>query len=103
MEYLKLQTGASLLHVPYRGTAPSVNDVLAGQVQVLFTGAPALMPHIKAGKLRALAVSSPHRIALLPEVPTVAESGVAGTRASRPTSGTAWWRRRARPRPSSRR
>jgi tripartite-type tricarboxylate transporter receptor subunit TctC len=79
MEYLKLQTGASLLHVPYRGTAPAVNDVLAGQVQVLFTGAPALMPHIKAGKLRALAVSSPHRIALLPEVPTVAESGVAGT------------------------
>jgi tripartite-type tricarboxylate transporter receptor subunit TctC len=66
--------------VPYRGTAPAVNDLLAGQLQVLFTGAPALMPHIKAGKLRALAVSSPHRIALLPEVPTVAESGVAGTK-----------------------
>jgi tripartite-type tricarboxylate transporter receptor subunit TctC len=79
MEYLKLQTGTSFMHVPYRGTAPSVNDVLAGQLQVLFTGAPALMPHIKTGKLRALAVSSPHRMALLPEVPTVAESGVAGT------------------------
>jgi tripartite-type tricarboxylate transporter receptor subunit TctC len=79
MEYLKLQTGTSFLHIPYKGTAPSVNDLLAGQVQVLFTGAPALLPHIKAGKMRALAVSSPRRIALLPEVPTVAESGVAGT------------------------
>ena len=80
MEYLKLQTGASLLHVPYRGTAPSVTDLLAGQVQALFTGAPALLQQIKAGKLRALAVSSPHRIALLPDVPTVAESGVPGTK-----------------------
>jgi len=79
MEYLKLQTGTSFLHIPYRGTSPAVNDLLAGQLQVLFTGAPALVPHIKAGNLRALAVSSPHRIALLPEVPTVAESGVAGT------------------------
>ncbi|WP_422823282.1 Bug family tripartite tricarboxylate transporter substrate binding protein [Variovorax ureilyticus] len=80
MEYLKLQTGASFLHIPYRGTAPAVQDLLAGQVQVLFTGAPALLPHIKAGKLRALAVSSPKRIALLPDVPTVAESGVPGTK-----------------------
>jgi tripartite-type tricarboxylate transporter receptor subunit TctC len=80
MEYLKLQTGASFLHIPYRGTAPAVTDLLAGQVQLLFTGAPALLPHIKAGKLRALAVSSPKRIALLPEVPTVAESGVPGTK-----------------------
>ena len=79
MEYLKLQTGTSFLHIPYRGTAPAVNDLLAGQVQVLFTGTPALLPHIKAGKIRALAVSSPRRIAQLPEVPTVAESAVAGT------------------------
>ncbi|SCK24086.1 Tripartite-type tricarboxylate transporter, receptor component TctC [Variovorax sp. HW608] len=79
-EYLKLQTGASFLHIPYRGTAPAVTDLLAGQVQLLFTGAPALLPHIKAGKLRALAVSSPKRIASLPEVPTVAESGVPGTK-----------------------
>ena len=79
MEYLKLQTRSSLLHIPYRGTAPSITDLVAGQVQVLFTGAPALLPHIKSGRIRALAVSSPRRMALLPEVPTVAESGVAGT------------------------
>ena len=80
MEYFKMQAGISLLHIPYRGTAPSVTDLLAGQVQALFTGVPALLPHIKAGKMRALAVSSPKRLAVLPEVPTVAESGVAGTR-----------------------
>jgi tripartite-type tricarboxylate transporter receptor subunit TctC len=80
MEYLKLQTGASFLHIPYRGTAPAVTDLLAGQVQLLFTGAPALLPHIKAGKLRALAVSSPKRMPSLPDVPTVAESGVPGTK-----------------------
>ncbi|MES3003031.1 MAG: tripartite tricarboxylate transporter substrate binding protein [Pseudomonadota bacterium] len=80
MEYLKAQAGISLLHIPYRGTAPSVTDLLAGQVQALFTGGPALLPHIKAGKMRALAVSSPKRMSQLPEVPTVAQSGVPGTK-----------------------
>ena len=80
MEYLKLQTGTSFLHIPYRGTGPSVTDLLGNQVQVLFTGIPALLPHIKSGKMRALAVSSPKRFALLPDVPTVAESGAAGTK-----------------------
>ena len=80
MEYLKLQTRISVLHVPYKGTAPSVNDLLAGQVQLLFTGAPALLPHIKAGKMKALAVSSAQRLAQLPDAPTVAESGVPGTK-----------------------
>jgi tripartite-type tricarboxylate transporter receptor subunit TctC len=80
MEYFKLQTGTSFLHIPYRGTAPSVTDLLAGQVQVLFTGVPALLPHIRAGKMRALAVSSPRRLAVLTDVPTVAESGIPGTK-----------------------
>lgn len=79
-EYLKMQAGISLLHIPYRGTAPAVTDLLAGQVQLLFTGVPPLLPHIKAGKVRAIAVSSPRRLALLPEVPTVAESGIPGTK-----------------------
>ncbi|KQP35577.1 tripartite tricarboxylate transporter substrate binding protein [Pseudorhodoferax sp. Leaf274] len=80
MEYLKLQTGLQALHVPYKGTAPSVNDLLGGQVQLLFTGAPALLPHIRAGGMRAIAVSSARRLPQLPDVPTVAETGVAGTR-----------------------
>lgn len=80
MEYLKMQTGSSFLHIPYRGTGPSVTDLLGGQVQVLFTGIPALLPHIRSGRMHALAVSSPKRLALLPDVPTVAESGVAGTK-----------------------
>jgi tripartite-type tricarboxylate transporter receptor subunit TctC len=80
MEYFKLQTGTSFLHIPYRGTAPSVQDLLGGQLQVLFTGVPALLPQIKAGKMRALAVSSPRRLAVLPDVPTVAESGIPGTK-----------------------
>lgn len=79
MEYLKLQTGTSALHIPYRGTAPSINDLLAGQVQILFTGAPALLPFIKGGKMVPIAVSSPKRLGALPDVPTVAETGVPGT------------------------
>jgi tripartite-type tricarboxylate transporter receptor subunit TctC len=77
-EYLKLRTKTFLLHIPYRGTAPSVTDLIAGQVDATFTGAPAVIAHIRSGRLRALAVSSPERIAALPDVPTVAESGYAG-------------------------
>lgn len=80
MEYLKLSARMPMLHIPYRGAAPAVADVIAGQVQAVFTGAPALLQHVKAGKVRAIAVSSSKRIPSLPEVPTVAESGVAGTR-----------------------
>ena len=77
-EYFKLRAGIFMAHIPYRGTAPSVTDLLSGQVDATFTGTPAVLPHIRSGKLRALAVSSPARIAALPEVPTVAESGFPG-------------------------
>lgn len=68
----------SMLHIPYRGTAPSLTDLLGGQVDATFTGAPAVLPHVRSGRLRALAVSSTQRIPTLPDVPTVAESGYPG-------------------------
>jgi len=77
-ESLKLRTGIFMSHIPYRGTAPSVTDLLGGQVDATFTGAPAVLPHLRGGRLRALAVSSKVRLPTLPEVPTVAESGYAG-------------------------
>ena len=77
-EYLKLKAGFFMLHIPYRGTAPSVTDLLGGQVDATFTGAPTVLPHVRAGRLRALAVSSVQRLPSLPDVPTVAESGYPG-------------------------
>ena len=78
MEYLKQTAGLDMPHVPYKGTGPMITDLLAGQTQATFTGALPLVPHIKAGKLRPLAVGSAKRIAALPDVPTVAESGYKG-------------------------
>lgn len=77
-EYLKLRARLFMLHIPYRGTAPSITDLIGGTVDATFTGAPTVLPHIRSGKLRALAVSSTQRMAALPDVPTVAESGFPG-------------------------
>lgn len=77
-ERLKMRAGIFVAHIPYRGAAPSVNDVIAGHVDSIFTGSPALLPHIRGGRLRAIAVSSASRLPTLPDVPTVAESGFPG-------------------------
>ena len=68
-----MMTGVDMLHVPYRGTAPAVTDLLAGQVQVMFDPILSSIAHIKAGKLRALAVTSATRSELLPDIPAVGD------------------------------
>jgi tripartite-type tricarboxylate transporter receptor subunit TctC len=73
-ELFKLMTGVNMLHVPYRGNAAALTDLLGGQVQVLFDSISSSIEHIRAGKLRALAVTTATRLAALPDVPTVAES-----------------------------
>jgi tripartite-type tricarboxylate transporter receptor subunit TctC len=72
-EQFKLATGTDIIHVPYRGVGPALNDAVGGQIQILFDNLPTSLPLIKDSKLRALAVSSPHRLDILPEVPTFAE------------------------------
>jgi tripartite-type tricarboxylate transporter receptor subunit TctC len=75
MEYLKLVAGLFITHIPYRGTGPMLTDLLAGRTQATNTGLPALISHIKSGKLRPIAVGSAQRVSSLPDVPTVAELG----------------------------
>ena len=72
-EYFKLMTGTDLTHVPYRGAAPAVTDLLGGQIQVAFTEMATSLGHVKAGRLRALAVTTAARAEALPDVPTLAE------------------------------
>ena len=76
-EMFKIKTGANLTHIPYRGSAPAVVDLLGGQVSVMFDTIPSALPHIKDGKTKALAVTTSKRSSALPNVPTLIESGVA--------------------------
>ena len=78
MEMLKAATGIKLVHVPYKGLIPALNDVVGGQVPLMFAGMSGALPHIQSGRLRALAVGGVKRSPALPAVPTVAEAGVAG-------------------------
>ena len=77
-EMFKNMTGTNMLHVPYKGSALIVNDLLGGQIQISFSDMPVALPHVKAGKLRALAVTSAKPTPLVPGVPSVAEAGVPG-------------------------
>ncbi|MEG2047882.1 MAG: tripartite tricarboxylate transporter substrate binding protein BugE [Comamonas sp.] len=74
-EQFKRSTGTDMLHIPYRGAGPAINDVLGGQVPVYFDQVASSLVHVKAGKLRAIAVSWPQRLDVLPDVPTYAEAG----------------------------
>jgi tripartite-type tricarboxylate transporter receptor subunit TctC len=78
MELLKSMAGIDLVHVPYKGSAPAIADLIGGQVQVGFDNVPNALPHVKAGKLRALAVSTAARAPSAPQVPPMAEAGVPG-------------------------
>jgi len=72
-ELFNIMTGVNMVHVPYRGNAPALTDLIAGQVQMMFADAPSSIEHVKAGKLRALAVTTAERSEFLPEMPTVSE------------------------------
>ncbi len=78
MELFKMQTGTQMLHVPYKGSAFAVPDLVGGRFDTMFGSAPALMPHVKSGRIRALGITSLKRSAVLPDIPTLNESGVPG-------------------------
>jgi tripartite-type tricarboxylate transporter receptor subunit TctC len=84
-EMFKAATGVDIVHVPYKGTVQAVSDLVAGQVQMVFADMVPAMPHIRAGRLRPLAVTTAARSAVLPEVPTMIEAGIPGYRAG------VWW------------
>ena len=77
-ELFKTMAKVDMVHIPYKGGAPAMVDLIAGQVQLIFSSAPTAVPQVKAGKIRALAVTTARRSAVLPELPTVAESGLPG-------------------------
>ena len=77
MELFKQKTGTDFIHIPYKGMAPAVPDVLAGRVQVMITGYPTFNTHLESGKIRVLGAANIQRSAMLPQVPTLAEQGAA--------------------------
>ena len=81
-ELFKVMAGVTMTHVPYKGSAPAIADLVGGQVQLMFDNLPSALPQIKAGRLRALGVTSAQRASALPDVPTIAESGLPGYEAS---------------------
>jgi tripartite-type tricarboxylate transporter receptor subunit TctC len=81
-ELFNSMTGLHIQHIPYKGSAPAVNDLLGNQIGLMFDNLPSSFQHVKAGKLRALAVTSAKRSPALPDVPTVAEAGVPGYEAT---------------------
>jgi len=78
MEMFRSAAKIDVVHIPYKGAGPAATEVMAGQVSLLFNNPLGSMPHVKAGRLRALAISGPRRIAAMPDVPTIAESGLPG-------------------------
>ena len=112
-ELFKMLTGINMVHVPYRGGAPALTDLLAGQVQVMFDNIPTCAEHVKSGKLRGLAVTSTTRSEVLPDLPVVADFlpgyeasawyGIARQRTRRPKSSTSSIRRSTKSLPIPRR
>lgn len=78
VEMLKFMTGIDMVHIPYKGTAPAITDVLAGHVSLMFNSMPSVLPHVRTQKLKGIAVGSAKRSPAAPEIPTVAEAGVPG-------------------------
>ncbi len=78
MEYLKLATGIQLQHIPYKGTAPALTELISGQISVMFDTPSSMMPQVRAGKIKALGMASEKRLRVAPDVPTLIEAGVPG-------------------------
>jgi tripartite-type tricarboxylate transporter receptor subunit TctC len=77
-ELFKSMTGTDIMHVPYKGSPQAINDLVSGEIQVMFDNVPSIGPHVKSGRVRGLGVSAPRRAASFPELPTIAEAGVPG-------------------------
>ena len=81
-ELLKMMTGINIVHVPYKGNAPAVTDLLGGHVEMIFSGVPAVQPHMQSGRIRGIAIGSLKRFPAVPDLPTFDESGVKGYEAT---------------------